>query len=295
MPHLGRIFVRSLLALATVVSSLTALVALSANAATSPSVAGAVTSAHWSRNVRATVGSYGTWTYRSNGLPAYGMVKYYAVPTAQSSAIPTSSTSRVAPTSSIEKVQHYKFTLPLRPTYAATSTPTGRGPIGVTVNGALLFNSFEGDGTTVALASNFSTTANGITAPFLDACSGHFAPSGQYHYHGLPRCIVTHLKGGTRAAGGSGRPTLIGFLFDGFPVYDNVAMNGSTISKRQLDSCNGLYSATPQFPKGIYHYVLLSAATKYSSINCYHGVVASSYTQRPMNTLGGPENIPLAK
>lgn len=295
MPHRGRITLRSFLALTTLVSSLTALAALSASAATSKSVAGAVTSAHWSPNVRATVGSNGTWTYQSNGLPAYGMLKYYAVPTGQSSAIPTSSTSRVALTSSIEKVQHYKFTLPLRPTYAKASTPTGLGAIGVTVNGALLFNSFEGDGTTVALASNFSTTAKGVTAPFLDACSGHFTPSGQYHYHGLPRCIVTHLKGGTRAAGGSGRPTLIGFLFDGFPVYDNVAMNGSTISKRQLDSCNGIFSATPQFPKGIYHYVLLNAATKYSSINCYHGVVASSYTQRSMNMLGGPPKVAHSK
>ena len=41
------------------------------------------------------------------------------------------------------------------------------------------------------------------------------------------------------------RPVILGFAFDGFGIYDNVAMNGATLSVSALDSCNGIFSAVP--------------------------------------------------
>jgi hypothetical protein len=72
-------------------------------------------------------------------------------------------------------------------------------------------------------------------------------------------------------------PVLLGFAFDGYGIYDNVAMDGKTITVSSLDSCNGIFSAVPGYPHGIYHYVLENVKTDRSSLNCYHGVVSSAY------------------
>jgi hypothetical protein len=36
-------------------------------------------------------------------------------------------------------------------------------------------------------------------------------------------------------------------------------------------TCNGITSATPEFPKGIYHYVLFNTKDSTSSIRCFSG------------------------
>jgi hypothetical protein len=47
----------------------------------------------------------------------------------------------------------------------------------------------------------------------VDSDNAHVQPSGQYHYHGMPEAVLT------KWSGGSMKPTLVGFAFDGFPVY----------------------------------------------------------------------------
>lgn len=63
---------------------------------------------------------------------------------------------------------------------------------------------------------------------------------------------------------------------DGFPIYGDRALNGSKISVDQLDACNGITSATPEFPQGIYHYVLPDIKDANSSIRCFTGKVSKS-------------------
>ena len=71
----------------------------------------------------------------------------------------------------------------------------------------------------------------------------------------------------------SGHSPILGFAFDGFPIYGQVAYrsdsnhelkllrssydsNGKYIQgSGDLDICNGIFRATPEFPEGIYHYV----------------------------------------
>jgi hypothetical protein len=70
-------------------------------------------------------------------------------------------------------------------------------------------------------------------------------------------------------------------------------MNGKLIKASQLDACNGIFSATPEFPSGIYHYVLLDTKTAQSSLRCYHGVVSLAHTNftSALYQCGGFSNV----
>jgi len=145
-------------------------------------------------------------------------------------------------------------------------TATLGGAIGVMIDGAVLFNPYEADNKTVALASNFTIKdSQGNNVPFLDPCNGHPTPTGQYHYHGLPPCVTSLVDTST------GPSHIIGVALDGFPIYGDRDIKGRQISASKLDACNGITSKTPEFPKGIYHYVLLNVASSRSSLNCLHG------------------------
>ncbi|MGA2970548.1 MAG: YHYH protein, partial [Acidimicrobiales bacterium] len=183
-------------------------------------------------------------------------------------------------------------------------------PIGFLLDGAALYNPYEANHSTVATSDNFIASANGLTASFLDSCDGHPGPGGQYHYHGLPACLVSYATGGattvtsvTTISGtttsavdegnaASRRPVILGFAFDGFGIYDNVAMNGRTVRVASLDACNGIFSPVPGYPHGVYHYVLENVKGARSSIGCYHGVVSSAYTQALEKLLSGGGPIP---
>ena len=154
-----------------------------------------------------------------------------------------------------------------------TVTKTSLGSIGVMISGAVLYNPDEGDNKTPAMANNFTITdANGITASFVDKCAGHPIPmQGAYHYHGLSSCVTAKVDAAGKAS------HVIGFALDGFPIYGDRDIKGKQLTAKNLDQCNGIYSATPEFPKGIYHYVLLGTADVRSSIACFH---ASSFLSR---------------
>jgi hypothetical protein len=68
----------------------------------------------------------------------------------------------------------------------------------------------------------------------------------------------------------------LGIAFDGFLIYGNKDINGKTVSSSQLDQCNGITSPTPEFPAGIYHYVLTEEKSNRSTINCFAGTPALS-------------------
>jgi hypothetical protein len=132
-----------------------------------------------------------------------------------------------------------------------------------------MFNSFEMNASTPAVADNASYTftdgsGNSQTAYFLDQCDSH-SNGMTWHAHGDPSCIDT----------ASGPSHIIGIALDGFPIYGGRDINGAVINVSQLDACNGITSATPEFPTGAYHYVLpIGVANKYSSLNCFSGTVS---------------------
>jgi hypothetical protein len=235
-------------------------------------VTAAVQGAAWSSNVSVSVSS-NMITVASNGEPSatyWTRPADYAVPNA-GVVVPNKKTAHISPDPT--QVVPISLSIPTVPTWSTTTTPTSGGPIGILVSGAPLFDPYEGDGTTVALASNFHLKGPGGTKVFfVDACNGHPGPMGAYHYHGLPSCITSKIDTAT------GPSHILGVALDGFPIYGDRSMSGKMIKAGQLDACNGIYSATPEFPGGIYHYVLLNTKNNRSSLGCYHGVVSTTHS-----------------
>jgi hypothetical protein len=262
----------------------------------------------WTSNVTAALG-HGSWTFKSDGLPASNFLATdYAVPANPFNVSATGSS--VIASATVLKDQNYDYVLPLTPKYTSAVTTTNQGPIGILLDGGALYNPYEANHATVATSDNFVTTVNGVNASFIDDCDGHPGPGGQYHYHGLPACLVSYATGGhpsvasvstitgsttqgvEKINAASKVPLILGFAFDGFGIYDNIAMNGSTVPVSALDACNGIFSAVPGYPKGVYHYVLENVKGARSSIGCYHGVVSSAYTQALQGVLNNGNTPP---
>ncbi len=243
----------------------------------------AVKAAKWNSTVKLTY-SKTSVVMQPDGIPNHARDAHYAVPNA-GVIVPDANTANIVkdPT----KSQTYKFIIPTTPKYSTKTTSTSLGSIGVMISGAVLYNPFEGDGKTVAMANNFTiTNSAGITASFVDKCAGHPTPDvGAYHYHGLPTCVTAKVDK-------VGKPShVIGFALDGFPIYGDRDAKGKQISAKNLDKCNGVNSPTLEFPKGIYHYVLLGTADARSSIACFHGEVDASQIQS-MPAMGGMGVVP---
>jgi hypothetical protein len=253
----------------------------SGTTASTVNTAAGLKKARWGANVQITYGSANI-RYRSNGIPNHARQAEYALPN-DGVRVPSAATAHAAtdPT----KAQSYDFTIPTNPKKAASTTATSLGTIGVMISGAALFNPYEGDGSTVATAGNFTVkNAQGEDVAFLDSCSGHPTPMGSYHYHALPTCITAKVDTKT------GPSHIIGLAFDGFPIYGDRDSNGNKVTKAKLDRCNGITSPTPEFPKGIYHYVLLKTKDSRSSIRCFSGKVDSSLVRS--NAMPGMPGLP---
>jgi hypothetical protein len=250
------------------------------SAATAPasSTAVGVKGAKWGSNVKLSYAG-NNFTFVSNGIPNHARPAEYALPNPGARVL-NATTAYVGADPTV--AQNFNFTIPLNPIKRAKPTSTSLGPIGVMISGASLFNPYEGDGKSIATLDNFTIkNSKGQDVGFLDSCNGHPTPMmGTYHYHALPTCI-------TQVVDKSDGPShLIGVAFDGFPIYGDRAMDGSKIVATQLDACNGITSATPEFPSGMYHYVLLDTKDSTSSIRCFSG--KSSVTRRMPGMQGGP-------
>ncbi|MEM8668027.1 MAG: sulfatase-like hydrolase/transferase [Planctomycetota bacterium] len=82
------------------------------------------------------------------------------------------------------------------------------GPIGVATNGVIFFNPFD---------HIFETDA----VWRLDRCCGHPSPQNAYHYHKYPVCVKTPWSDEGKA-----HSSVIGFAFDGLPVYGPYESDG---------------------------------------------------------------------
>jgi hypothetical protein len=230
----------------------------------------------WGENVRVTFDTdAGRLRYRSDGLPNHELLAEYAVPN-PGVVVPDETNSHIETAEDAIKPQNYDFPITTSPRRADEVTKIKTGPVGLMITGAMAYNPFEGDGKTVAAASNFTlTNANGEEVPFVDPCFGHPAPRplSAYHYHALSKCV-------TRQVDSKQGPSHIqGIAFDGFPIYGDRDVDGKKVNPKKLDRCNGIESPTPEFPKGIYHYVLTDNLTKQSSIRCLTGRVAGNLEQ----------------
>ena len=237
----------------------------------------------WQSGVTVSFPTDCTMTYTSKGVPSHATDAYYLEPVRDvgGAVVATTAVSKMplgiaAFGGTASSTVGLSQTFNTCPTQAATTTATSGGAIGWMISGSAMFNATEGDNNpTAALTDNASytfTDTSGVsrTAKFIDSCNGHPTPvMNTYHYHGLPACVTALVDA---AAGAS---HIIGIANDGFPIYGNKDINGSAVGIDQLDACNGITSATPEFPSGVYHYVLPAGVTSLrSSIGCYSGTVS---------------------
>jgi hypothetical protein len=224
-------------------------------------------------------------TVTGTGVPYQHQV-YYLAPTGTGGTTVATTPSGIqlqliayAGTGLSTSVKTVSATFNTCPTKATSTTATGMGAIGLMFSGTVLFNPYEAT-STVALSDNasytFASTACGgstCTASFIDPCNQHTAGGtggSTWHFHGVPTCWTSFRDG-------AGPSHIIGIALDGYPIYGGYDINGNAVSAASLDACNGITSATPEFPSGAYHYVLpVGVTTKQSSINCYTGTVSAT-------------------
>jgi hypothetical protein len=228
--------------------------------------------------------------------------------------------------------QNFVYKITLTP-QVNTGTPTaiGLGHIGVLTNGVSIFNAND------AQFVNTIWSRNGyyFEYPSFDNCIGHAQQQGEYHHHVSPKCLYDQTDS-------THHSPIIGFMFDGYPVYgaygyadtattggaikrmnssyrlradasrttdpwgDVVSPAGPAVSSTypmgcllwdweyipglgDLDSANGRWCRTPEYPNGTYAYFMtlddtLAPAYPYTSAGAYHGVVQSG------NVANGPSN-----
>ncbi len=251
-------------------------------AAATNQYASAYQQAKWGSATTVSFPSSCSMLFHTTGVPPFH-ADYYLAPV--SSAYPTAVAVTPLSNTQMSVVPYTPASITAQtidvntcPAKAASTTATNMGPIGYAISGEAIYNSYEGGGTSIpAMSDNVSytfTTSSGTseTASFIDACNSHPTPLANgytWHHHGVPSCLVAQLDGS------SGPSHLIGFALDGFPIYGGRDINGNAVAVSQLDACNGITSATPEFPSGAYHYVLPVGVTgKQSSLNCYAGTVS---------------------
>jgi len=179
--------------------------------------------AQFANEVRVTIDGPGV-TLHSNGIPDHPS-PYFGTGHSRYEA-PHDGMS-INPNIIVE--QNLVIQVPTAPDYA-TPGDTPMGPIGLAVNGVVLFNQYA------AMRQPLT-----FEIESFDRYNGHPAPGGEYHYHLEPLWLTA-----------SSQSRLIGVLLDGFPVYGPEDSHGQVPS--DLDVCHGHVSATMDFPSGIYHY-----------------------------------------
>ena len=108
--------------------------------------------------------------------------------------------------------QSYTFSCPVTPSPNDEITPLGMFPFGVAVNG-VPFDPFAAEWWNGDWRSGWQYEAMSLGPKLgLDENNAHVQPNGAYHYHGIPSGLIDKLSRG-------GRPILIGYAADGFPIY----------------------------------------------------------------------------
>ncbi len=100
--------------------------------------------------------------------------------------------------------------------------------VAVAVNGVPIYDySSQGVNDLTTYDPRYDTKLTGE----LDQCNGHSGRGDDYHYHASPVCMIAAMKN-------KGPAAILGWAFDGYPIYGNTNPDGSTIASGELDVCN---------------------------------------------------------
>ena len=190
-----------------------------------------------------------------------------------------------------------------------------RGSVAFSVNGVPIYGPEDGPGGD-AVAGQEGAYEEDRQHVWLGICHGHSGPGGEYHYHADGNCVHWHPEANQTwsdysldsSRNLSTHSEIVAFAFDGYPIYGfvgwdeegNVKEMTSSYKLKEgangyngiddyeyipglgdLDSCNGQFGVTPEYPNGTYHY-----HTTWENgeggigfpyfINCYRGEILSN-------------------
>jgi hypothetical protein len=144
------------------------------------------------------------------------------------------------------------------------------GPIGVAVNGIPFFNPFD--------ASMRDATS------IMDYCCGHPNPDNLYHYHKYPICVNTPF-----VDKGDAPSEVIGFAFDGLPIYGPYQEAGVMAKDSTTNPLNA-FNACYDDVRG-WHYHVTPGKFPYI-IGGYFGKAEASNLDHRGGPGGGPGGRP---
>jgi len=114
-----------------------------------------------------------------------------------------------------------------------TKSPKTRdSSLGVAVNGVPIFDYTGGGEMSTKDLYHHQKHHDTILTHQLDKCGGHAGRGDDYHYHAKPTCMIDAMKN-------KGDAAIIGWAFDGYPIYGNNNPDGTKIKPKTLDVCNG--------------------------------------------------------
>ena len=121
----------------------------------------------------------------------------------------------------------YASPIALAPVHAAAPTSIDAA-LGVAVNGVPIYD-YTSQGTNDL--SVYDPMADTKLTGELDLCNGHAGRGDDYHYHAAPTCMIAAMKN-------KGPAAILGWGFDGYPLYGNTNPDGTAIAAGELDVCN---------------------------------------------------------
>jgi len=172
------------------------------------------------------------------------------------------------------------YRLPLEPVLnpQAIATDTGNlnhalpmGAIGVAINGVVFYNPFD--------------AGNNDASSIMDRCCGHPSPDNRYHYHKYPICVNTPF-----VDKGQGHSGLIGFAFDGLPLYGPYESEGVMARDSKTNPLNA-FNAHYDAERG-WHYHVSPGKFPYLIGGYFAKVDSSNLERRPMGPPGGGGDRP---
>ncbi len=126
-----------------------------------------------------------------------------------------------------------KYDAPIILSPTRGTTPLTRdAALGVAVNGVPIYDYTAGGEMSQADLAHHQAHHDTLQTGQLDVCGGHAGRGDDYHYHVKPTCMIKQMANAGDAA-------IIGWAFDGFPIYGDNNPDGSPIAEGDLDVCNG--------------------------------------------------------
>ncbi|MEM9696192.1 MAG: YHYH protein, partial [Myxococcota bacterium] len=130
-----------------------------------------------------------------------------------------------------------------------TRVTTRDAALGLAVNGVPMFDYSGGGELSQADLARHQPHVDTIETKQLDNCGGHAGRGDDYHYHAKPTCMIAQMAN-------AGETPILGWAFDGYPIYGDNNPDGTTIPAGSLGMCGELpddtfgyrYHTSPNWP-----------------------------------------------